>query len=277
MPVRRSRRASRWGALFASLRVGFLASLCLFALPSGLLQAASCTHDRFDELVRVRYVYDGDTLILSDDRRVRLIGLDTPELGRDGKPDQPYALAARDALRHLLSAHDNKLRLRYDETRHDRYGRLLAHLFLTDGSSVEQWLLGQGLATVFTVPPNDWHLDCYSEAERVARQAGLGVWSLPRYRVWDSRELPEQARGFYLVRGRVQRIGEGRHNLWLNLPGGVALRIERDDLKYFAGLDVPGLQGREVEARGWLQRQKGEWRMRIRHPAALHVVAADVE
>lgn len=277
MPASRLRRASPRGALFAFLwRLVAAAPLLLFplCLPT-LVQADACTAVAIAERAAVRYVYDGDTLILGDQRRVRLIGVDTPELGRDGRPDQPFALEARDALRRLLTEHHNRIQLRFDTVRQDRYGRLLAHLYLPDGGSVERWLLHQGLATAFIVPPNVANLACYREAEQEARRARRGLWALPRYQVRDSRELEDDARGFHIIRGRIGRIGEGRRNIWLNLPGRVALRIERDDLGFFPGLDVSGLQGRTVEARGWLQWRKGKLRMRIRHPAALTILDED--
>lgn len=274
MPTGGLRGALRWSALFAFLR------LCIATLPfAGLFPAAAqavvCRADGIAEIARVQYVHDGDTLILDDRRKVRLIGIDTPELGRDGRPDQPWAVAARDALRRLLANHGSRVQLRFDQERHDRYGRLLAHLYLMDGRSVEAWLLEQGLALQLVVPPNTGNLACYRRAEQAARQARRGLWSHPRYQVRDSHALPRTAAGLRIVRGRVGRIGQGRYNVWLDLPGGVALRIPRSDLEFFDGLDLQSLRGREVEARGWLQRRKGEWRMTIRHPAALGIVSDD--
>ena len=52
--------------------------------------------------VKVRQVIDGDTLILADETRLRLIGLDAPELGREGRPDKPWARTARQRLASLV-------------------------------------------------------------------------------------------------------------------------------------------------------------------------------
>jgi len=75
-----------------------------------------------------------------------------------------------------------------------------------------------------------------------------------------------------VVTGRVQRVGESRGNLWLNLSRGMALRIPREDLVYFGERDPRRLAGRRVEARGWIHKRKGELRMTVRHPAALTVL-----
>lgn len=106
------------------------------------------------------YVYDGDTIRLTDGRKVRLIGIDTPELGHDGKPDQPLAKQAKERLERLAKPY-LKVQLRYDEQRRDSYGRTLAHVFLRDGTNVQRDLLSSGLATVIAVPPNLWQLECH--------------------------------------------------------------------------------------------------------------------
>ena len=258
-------RAPRRGALSAFwARLAGLALLFPAALP-----AALCPPDRIDERVAVDYVIDGDTVALSDGRHLRLIGVDTPELGRDGAPPEPLAEAARERLRGRLSAAGDRIALRYDAERRDRYGRALAHAFVDDGESLSGWLLEEGLAAGFTVPPNLWNLACYRRAEGGARAAGRGVWALPRFRPVESQSLAADARGFHIVRGTVERVGEGRHSMWLNLAGPLALRIDRRDLAYFEDLDPRTLAGRRIEARGWIHVSGDDLRMRVRHPIAL--------
>ena len=54
------------------------------------------------ETAHVRHVIDGDTFVLSDNQHVRLLGINAPELGKDGAPDQPLALDARTRLKNLI-------------------------------------------------------------------------------------------------------------------------------------------------------------------------------
>ncbi len=258
------RRARRGPAL--------LAFLLLVGLPARLPAAALCPPDHLDAQVRVDYVYDGDTLTLTDGRRVRLIGMDAPEMGRDGHATQPGAVAARDRLRALVRRAGRRLGLRYDLDRHDRYGRLLAHLFLPDGDSVTARLLREGRGVPLVIPPNVWHAGCYGKAAAAARRERRGIWRYPRYRPVAARALPARAHGFHIVRGRVRHLGRGRHRLWLDLPGKVALYIQQQDLRWFRSYDPTRLQGRRVEAMGWIHRRHGERRMRIRHPSALRVL-----
>jgi endonuclease YncB( thermonuclease family) len=228
----------------------------------------SCAPDRTDEQVQVGQVYDGDTVKLRDGRKLRLIGIDTPEIGQGNRPAQPLAVTATQTLRKLLATSPN-LGLRHDAEPEDRYQRLLAHLYLQNGISVEATLLEKGLATVLTVPPNIWNLACYQAAEQRARNARRGIWSLPAYQPVDASILPAKVDGFRLVKGRVVRVSKSRKSIWLNLDGNVSLRIDRADLPYFKGYDLDRMANRQVVARGWLHPQPRGSMMRIRHPAAL--------
>ena len=248
-------------------RKALLASafLVAFAAP---VHAVRCPADRIDLEARVARVFDGDTVRLADGRHVRFIGINTPEHGRDGAPDEPYARAATRALRELIAAQGGRLGLRFGRERRDRHGRLLAHAWLPDGRSVDRILLERGLALHVTVPPNTWHRDCYRRAERVARADGRGVWSHPRYRGVPAHELAADAAGFRVVTGAVRRVGTSERAWWLEL-GGLTLRLAKDDLAYFHGLDPNALRGRRLRVRGWIYRVGGEARMNLRHPDAV--------
>ena len=231
----------------------------------------NCGADHIDRHVVVRYAYDGDTVTLESGRRLRLIGIDTPELGRDGKPDQPFAVAARDALRSLLEKRP-ELGLRLDRTRRDVHGRLLAHAFLADGTSLSAWLLERGYATLLIIPPNDWNAACYQAAERRARTEDRGIWALPRYRAIASTRLRKTARGYHVIEGRITHIGKSAHSLWLDLEGKVAARIDRQDLDYFSAVSWPDLLHRKVLVRGWVHPYRDQMQMRLRYPTDLEVL-----
>lgn len=101
--------------------------------------------------VRVLWVADGDTVDVSRDgvrTRVRLLGIDAPEIGHDGVPDQCLAAQARDALTALLPA---GALVRLDAVGHDRYGRLLAALWLGDGRLANAEIVRAGLAAPLVV------------------------------------------------------------------------------------------------------------------------------
>jgi endonuclease YncB( thermonuclease family) len=257
---------ARYPAAATALVVAVALSSC--AAPG---DAGVCGTDRSDERVVSAQVFDGDTLALTDGRKVRLLGIDTPEIGRDDRPSEPFAEDAK-ALLDGLAGPGADLRLRLDVERFDRFGRTLAHVFRDDGGNVQARLLEAGFATTLVVPPNQWSADCYAGLETEARRQHLGIWALPRYQPVPAEDLPASARGFRLITGRVQRVGESRGNLWLNLARHVAIRIPKDDLVYFGDLDPRRLMGRRLEVRGWIQERRGELRITLRHPAALKLL-----
>jgi micrococcal nuclease len=269
-----SKRAPRYGALFALLTLTPVWRWFALAALVVAVETAwpACNTDRLDALARTSFVYDGDTVEINGSERVRFIGINTPEVSHHDHPPEPYGVEASHQLRKLLRNAHEQVGLRYGTERRDKYGRLLAHVFLEDGTSVEEWLLERGLATTLAVPPNVWNLNCYSAAETRARLAKRGLWSLPQYQPVDSVDRQARTKGYRVIRGPVTRVGKSRKSIWLNLAGGVALRIDRHDLQYFRPLNLESLQGKTVLARGWVHLRKGEAHMRIRHPVALQVI-----
>ena len=214
----------------------------------------------------VARVFDGDSFLLADQREVRLLGINTPELGRAGAPDQPLARAARERLVALLA--DRCVTLVFDREREDRYGRLLASVRLEDKTRVEAVLLREGLAWTVAVPPNLAHLKRHQAAEAQARARGLGVWGEPAYAPAAAERLTPQDTGFRIVQGTVRRVAQGAYGAFLDLAPGVTLRIAREDLRYFH-LKPERFLGRRVVARGWVAEYKGGLRLRLTHPAML--------
>lgn len=120
-------------------------------------------------------VIDGDTLELDDRRRVRLLGVDAPELGRDDRPAEPGAEAARDWLREQLE--NRTVQLRYGPDRLDHYGRTLAWVSTTDGTLINRRLLAEGharLLTRFGLPAE--HSEALHRAAAEARVRRRGIW-----------------------------------------------------------------------------------------------------
>ena len=257
------KRAPQKGALFAF----WLVAWCFASVP---VSFAACLPFQADEWVEVGRVYDGDTVKLKDGRKLRLIGINTPEIGYDGEPSEPLAEAARQALVGLL-ADDKRLALRYGAERKDRYGRLLAHVFLPDQRNVQSVLLRQGLAASVAVGRNLANFDCYLAAERQAGQ--LGIWALPRFQGLATTQLAPGAKGFQVIQGKVIRVGESRKSYWLNFTGKVAARIDKHDLAAFKGrLELPTLQGKTIKLRGWLYQYKGQTQLRVYHPGIIEVL-----
>lgn len=120
----------------------------------------------------VDYVHDGDTLFFTDGRKVRLLGIDTPEVGRDAECGGD---AARERLRAVLPE-GTRVRTVADVQERDRYDRWLLFLFTDDGGFVNLDLIRDGYAEAVVIPPNTLWSEHLEEAEREARAAGLGIW-----------------------------------------------------------------------------------------------------
>jgi len=222
---------------------------------AGPLAAADCRPGGGDaEVATVAYVNDGDTVRLRNGDRVRLVGIDSPEIGRDGDPDEPFARQAQQALRALLAESRNRVTVVEAREAEDRYGRRLAYLYLPDGRSVQGALLEQGMAMAVFVAPNLELADCLTARERIARDADRGIWSLPAYDpgLPSVRGIPDEVQGAAIVQGRVKSVGHSRKNVWINLEGRVALKIDRDGLEHFPGWDFDALEGQRLRARGWV-------------------------
>lgn len=131
-----------------------------------------------DGAVRVVAVVDGDTIDVQTEAgrdRVRLLGIDTPEIGRSGKPDDCYAQEARDELDAL--AYGKTVQLRADDSQgeRDKYGRLLRHVSV-DGQNVALTLIEDGAAREYTYRSAYDGQDEYRAAEQAARAAHAGLW-----------------------------------------------------------------------------------------------------
>ena len=197
---------------------------------------------------KVQRVVDGDTLRLVDGRSVRLIGLNTPELGRQGRSPEPFAEAARKRLQALVAASDERVLLQVGKQAKDHYGRTLAHAYDSRGRNLEAQLLAEGLGYLVAVAPNLALVQCQQAAERRARQARAGLWQ--RSPVLAPKQLNRG--GFALVQGRVQRIERNGGGLWLEMGDSLVLHIAPRVLDHFDLRTVQGLQGHKIEARGWV-------------------------
>jgi len=134
-------------------------------------------------------VVDGDTVKLSDGRRIRLIGVDTPELHysdkllrdsnrthKDVKEIQAMGERAAAFTRQLCEG--KPVKLESDVRKLDKYGRSLAYIYLEDGTFVNAKIIEEGYAQVMTIPPNVKYADYFLKLQRQARDARKGLWAI---------------------------------------------------------------------------------------------------
>jgi endonuclease YncB( thermonuclease family) len=239
----------------------------------------TCPASHYDESATVSSVHDGDTIRLEDGRKIRLIGINAPELARGDKPEQAFAANARNQLKQLIASNDYQVKMVYGKERHDRYKRTLAHLFLPNNQNLQVALLKLGLATANVYPPNTAFSDCYRQVEQLARCQSLGIWSDENYTTKKSTELETHTKGFNIISGQVERISESDKGIWLFLDGGIMIGIRTADLPHFDSNKLKSLSGQKIVVRGWLHPKnnvkKGvKFYLRLRHPSAITPVTA---
>lgn len=127
--------------------------------------------------ISVIAVHDGDTVsVILDNRKekVRLIGIDAPEIGQ-----KPWGEKAKKYLDALLNSSGWKVKPEFDVDKRDKYGRILAYLWTTDGKLINLLMVKIGYAMLFTFPPNVKYVTELKVAQREARDRGLGIWADP--------------------------------------------------------------------------------------------------
>lgn len=129
-------------------------------------------------LYEVLRVVDGDTIEIDyngEKEKVRLIGVDTPEsVHPDAEKNTDYGKTAAEFTTEKLEG--QLVSLEFDVEQRDKYGRLLAYVYL-DGQMFNSLLLEEGHAMVSTYPPNVKYADLFLEQQQEAREAGVGLWA----------------------------------------------------------------------------------------------------
>ncbi|MBW1742186.1 MAG: thermonuclease family protein [Deltaproteobacteria bacterium] len=152
------------------MRIGTGLHLLLFLLIIVLPDTAASASGFF----RVQKVIDGDTIVLADGRRVRYIGVNSPELANESGPAERFGSEARDFNRKLVDK--EKIRLEFDREEQDQYGRVLAYVFLPDDTFVNAELVRSGNAYYVFRRPNTKYDSLLLELQREAMAKKAGMW-----------------------------------------------------------------------------------------------------
>ncbi len=134
----------------------------------------------FEGPYKVLRTVDGDTFTADVDGqelKIRLIGVDAPESAHfDSSKNIPEGQTAAEFLKDLIEG--EKVWLEFDAEREDRYGRLLAYVYLSDQKTmVQKVMLEKGAARIMTVPPNVRYQDEFLKLQKQARRKKAGFWA----------------------------------------------------------------------------------------------------
>lgn len=196
-----------------------------------LQQAAAGNFSQYNagRRVTVATVYDGDTFKTEDGEKVRLLGINTPEIAHNDSPGEPLGETARRRLSALLQGRTVQLRFDYD--RRDQYGRTLAHVYLRDGSWINARMVQEGLAHLYLFAPNYKHAKELLALERQARKKEIGIWNTDRFSQIDADQCDSSLAGqFRVVSGRIRSV---KHNGWGFSLGRLFVSIPRAHRSHF--------------------------------------------
>lgn len=237
----------------------------------------SCNVD-LDKLLwtKAEYAITGDTIIVQK-QRVRLAGIYAPQKEKKQKfhtPGEPLADEAQLFLNKLLANNDLEIGVEFDTTRIDRRNRQLAHLFLRDGTSVQQKLLESGYVLNRTTYNNLKHAECYYQAEAKARNGGYQLWDIMakypdrHFPLAESSKLTSDDEGFRIIRGKVEKVDKSSSNYIINMDT-TGIRVPKKNWKNFDYSKLKALKGQTIEVRGYAYLYKGAMYIVIEHPYAI--------
>lgn len=129
--------------------------------------------DSIAETFKVIRVLDGDTIVLNNDERVRLIGVNTNEKYHPLKPVEYFAKEATEFTEELMEG--KKVNLEYDIEKRGKYGRILAYVYLIDGTFVNEEIIRNGFGFAYTKYPFKY-MAKFISIEREAKNNRRGYW-----------------------------------------------------------------------------------------------------
>jgi endonuclease YncB( thermonuclease family) len=214
----------------------------------------------------VKQVFDGDTVLLADGRKIRLLGINTPEVQHRHESAQAGGDEAKRWLIDKLQ--QRKIRLERDVEKTDKYGRTLAHIMTDQKEHLNLQLVAAGFAAVNIYPPNLRYADELIKAENLAQANKLGIWQRPEYAAKPAATInAAEHAGWMRLTGKVVTIRNSRKYVYLVFSDRFEARIERKWLSLFP--DINDYLGQQIEVRGWLNKNKDGFSMLIRHPSAI--------
>lgn len=267
----------------APVLILFLVTLFLFGTTA---EAAPCKLTRGEPLLAGDFK-DVQSLTLANGREVKLAGIDIPkhDVAKGGAPKVGGAQSLDAVLAGLLV---QDATLAYDQTREDRYGRVLAFPLAADGRSVQAHLVEAGLARVRSSADNR---NCIAELlalEEEARASRRGIWRDPAYAIVAADDVAALLRAegeFAIVEGVVHEAASVRGRLYFNFGEDrrtdFTVTVAPADAKLFKAGDWTSIRrdprlaaGRKMRVRGFIESYNGP-EITLTHPEQVEFLSED--
>ncbi|MBF0284520.1 MAG: thermonuclease family protein [Magnetococcales bacterium] len=222
---------------------------------------------------RVERIIDGDTFTLPQGKKVRVLGIDCPEVAKSGKPAEPLGNDAKKRAMGLLKG--RSVTLSSDQDKIDDFKRSLAYVATEDGKDLGEILLSEGLAMVYVRPPNLSRAQRYLEIEDQARNNQLGIWSTKGGRRVAADRAVDHMDGYRVIHGQVTEVERIGHSYRIHFghdhKSDFSISItERNWKKYFPAHEMPNsyFLKKTMEARGRISYEDGP-SIHVSHPLQL--------
>jgi micrococcal nuclease len=132
------------------------------------------------EMFPVTRVVDGDTVAIDMDgisETLRLIGINTPETVDPRKPVECFGVEASNKAKAVLTGQEVSIETDTSQGERDKYGRLLAYVFLKDGTNFNRLMIEEGYAYEYTYNLPYKYQSEFKEAQREAQTNNIGLWA----------------------------------------------------------------------------------------------------
>jgi micrococcal nuclease len=236
--------------------------LVLAAAINNLTTKAFGVHNHYNFSINrgvVEVVYDGDTIKVrfedGTEKKVRLIGIDSPEF-EDERDDIRFlaSISKRFSFDHLYR---KKVRLSFDWEREDKYGRLLAYVWLDKDILFNEFILKEGFASVFLkFPFREDYRQRFVQAERTAREQERGLWQKEPLPAVSSSEAVKNTGRYISVNFKCTDVQSRGRFVFLRSPDDFSALIPRNSVSLFS--DLQSLEGKWLSAKGYLEDYQGK-------------------
>ncbi len=232
---------------------------------------------------RVLDVIDGDTFTIDDEyrSRIRMLGINTPEILTEAGPGEPFANKAKDYLAALI---ENKtVRFEYGNEKFDQYGRILAYVF-KDDELVNEKILEMGLGRSFIFKEQIKYNQQLLKAESQAKKARKGIWGNPKSFEYpkDNNQFvikPISARRYLdqkvVVQGKVSDTKVNKKVVVLKMDDDLDIVIFKDNLESFKHFKIKPedyFLGQLVEVIGKVSVYRGRTQIKVYHPISIRKI-----